>query len=314
MNPLKEHSAPSTRTLPFTIRIGFLLRSLAGSLRRLAAYLNGLGGHMVFIPRPEDIYIASYPGSGTTWLQMIVYQLASQGNTHFAHICEVVPFFERSLQVGRNLNVLPPPRLFKTHYSHRRLPKVGKYIYVYRNGKDVLLSYFHFYKSHLRYRGSFEEFFERFLEGRVGYGSWFNHVSEWKAYAARNPNCLIVRYEDLQENLAEWLPKIADFCGQSIETEKCTTILEHCSFDFMKRHEDKFDHTTGVLWELGLTQGNFIRLGQIDSWKQHFTREQSERFEAVLRLRGSDSECCVGHGEPLREDPIGSHHIPNRLW
>ena len=40
-----------------------------------------------------DIFICSYPKSGTTWTQNIVYQLVTRG-APLAHISEYVPFFE----------------------------------------------------------------------------------------------------------------------------------------------------------------------------------------------------------------------------
>ena len=36
-----------------------------------------------FRPRPDDIFIASYPRSGTTWMQMILYQMISGGDMDF---------------------------------------------------------------------------------------------------------------------------------------------------------------------------------------------------------------------------------------
>lgn len=238
---------------------------------------------MTFVPRPDDIYIVSYPRSGTTWLQMILYQLVGNGDFDFTHISEVVPFFERSLRAGHNLNCLNSPRLFKTHYPYARLPKQGRYIYVQRDGRDVLLSYFCFYRSHLGYVGSFDQFFERFLRGQVGYGSWFNHVARWRQHAAHT-NCLWLCYEDLVQDLRPCLSKIADFCGQSIPAQRYATTIERCSFEFMKEHEDRFDHTTAVLRELGLSYGKFIRKGQVGTWRDQLTAEQNARFQNNVRF------------------------------
>jgi hypothetical protein len=48
-----------------------------------------------------------------------------------------------------------------------------------RNGKDVAVSFFHFSRSHHGFRGTFDEFFDRFMWGRVEWGSWFKHVKGW---------------------------------------------------------------------------------------------------------------------------------------
>ena len=42
----------------------------------------------------KTLFIASYPKSGTTWLQVIIYNLLTNGNQEFNHISEYSPFFE----------------------------------------------------------------------------------------------------------------------------------------------------------------------------------------------------------------------------
>jgi prepilin-type processing-associated H-X9-DG protein len=102
--------------------------------------------------------------SGTTWTQMILYQLTTEGRMDFPHLTAVCPWFERTLKDGTAYDALPAPRVFKSHLSYRKVPKGPcKYIYVARDGKDVAVSYYHFQKTHMGYKGTFDEFFERFL-------------------------------------------------------------------------------------------------------------------------------------------------------
>lgn len=274
-----SHNGEITLSHRVSHLIQFGLRPLDAVARRLRLASKLL----LFEPRPDDIYLVSYPRSGTTWLQMILYQLTSDGGMGLAHISEVIPFFEHSIDIARNLNNLPSPRIFKTHCRYRQLRKFpGRYIYIVRNGRDVLLSYFHFHNTHFGFRSTFDDFFQAFVQGKVAYGSWFQHVAEWHAHSVE-PNVLLLRYEDLIENLAKWLLIIAEFCHVQIPPENYPRIMERCTFSFMKEHESKFDHINELLWERGFITGNFIRQGRVGAWAEYFTNEQDEAFERLLQ-------------------------------
>jgi hypothetical protein len=44
-----------------------------------------------FGQRDSDIYVVSYPRSGTTLMQMILYQMTTDGDMGFKHIYDVSP-------------------------------------------------------------------------------------------------------------------------------------------------------------------------------------------------------------------------------
>ncbi len=279
------------RPLALTLRVLALLPTLLASLlSQLALVINWLRLRYVeYVPRPTDIFLVTYPRSGTTWLQMILYQLATDGDMNIPHIAQFIPWFERLCETGKNVETLPSPRIFKSHLAWRRtwytIPKgAGKYIYLVRDGRDVVVSYFHFYKSHLNFQGDFSTFFDLFLRGKVQYGSWFRHVAGWETQK-HQPNVLWLKYEDLLTDLAGNLRKIADFCGFQIAPERWPTIIARCSFAFMKQHEIKFDHAAELLWERGVISGSFIRKGQAAGWKDNLTPEQQAAFEKK----------CAGH-------------------
>jgi peroxiredoxin len=238
-----------------------------------------------FVPRRDDIFVVTYPRSGTTWMQMILYQLTTAGAMDFAHITTVCPWFERSLADGTAYDALPSPRVFKSHLPHRKIPRGPcKYIYVARDGRDVAVSYYHFYTTHVGFRGTFAEFFERFLSGEVGYGSWFRHVRGWWEHRD-DPHVLFLRYEELAANLPDCLRRIAAFCDLEVDPGRWPGILERCSFAFMKRHESQFDPLTAMLYERGFRPHSHLRQGQAGGWRVQLSPRQARRFDQAMNRR-----------------------------
>jgi hypothetical protein len=266
-----------------------LLGMVAALLQWLGDLLRGAGGRtqlfnlrrFAFVPRPDDIFIVTYPRSGTTWMQMILYQLTTDGNMDFPHIYEYCPEFERSALSAGGFEARPSPRLFKSHLPFHQIPKGPcKYIYVVRDGRDVAVSYYHLYRSHYGYRGTFEEFFDRFMRGRVDAGSWFAHVKGWWRHR-HDRNVLCLRYEELLGDLEGTIRKIIAFCGLPVREDRFPSILERCSFALMKPHESQFDPLVGKLWEQGLQLGAFLRRGQAGEGKERLNADQTARFEGV---------------------------------
>jgi methylamine dehydrogenase accessory protein MauD len=237
-----------------------------------------------FAPRPDDIFIVTYPRSGTTWMQMILHQLTSGGDMDFAHIEQVCPWWEHSLHRQR-LNDLASPRVFKSHLSRGKMPPLpGRYLYVARDGKDVAVSYYHFYTSHMGFRGTFADFFERFLAGQVQSGSWFRHVRGWWEHRA-DANVLFLRYEDLLADLPDCLRKIIGFCGLQVAPGLLPGILERCSFAFMKQHEHRFDPLLARPFEQGSRPHAFLRRGQAGAWREQLSPRQAKRFDRAFHRR-----------------------------
>lgn len=283
------------------------LGACAGSIDRAAERLADaarvarfLRGRLELTPRPDDVFISSYPRSGTTWMQFIVLQLVRSAGPEpdrvldYEHISQVTPWYERSLAVGsrtaRDLDAMPAPRVFKSHLPLRWLPPAGRCIYMVRDGMDVARSYYHFYRSHLRFEGSFDAFYRRFLAGDLQYGSWFKHVAGWRAHAD-DPRVLIVRYEQLRHRFDATLERVAAHLGVPLPADLAARIAERSSFAFMKRHESKFDFTTEVLLERGVRRSAFLRAGAVGEGAE-LTPAQQERFRrrAARRVRLADLE------------------------
>ena len=87
-----------------------------------------------FAMRPDDVLIATYPKTGTTWTMQVMHQIrcvaagvAADGES-FEEITEVVPWDVLALDCGQDLNASQgvKPRLFKSHESAETAARGGR--------------------------------------------------------------------------------------------------------------------------------------------------------------------------------------------
>jgi hypothetical protein len=248
-----------------------------GDLRRTAAFARGMA---LWQPRPDDVFVATYPRSGTTWMQLLLHRLV-RPEVEFRHINDACPWVERSLAVGsitpEALAQLPSPRIFKTHLLRQWLPREGRFVVLVRDPADVAVSYHALYRAYLGFHGSLDEFLERFAAGRVQYGSWWAHVRSWERHAG--PNVTFVRYEALRADPARELRRVAERTGLPSDAERIAAAVEGASLSRMKAMEERFDHATSLLLERGVRPRSFIGRGQGST--DALTAEQRARIEAA---------------------------------
>ncbi|MBK8010274.1 MAG: sulfotransferase domain-containing protein [Deltaproteobacteria bacterium] len=254
---------------------------------RAARFLHGAAE---FESRPDDVFVSSYPRSGTTWVQFILYLLTSDRRVDFRHISEVQPWFERSLALGSrtaaDFRERPSPRVFKSHLPRRWLPKTGRFVYVFRRVEDVLVSYYEFYRSHLAYADDFGSFVERFVAGRLQYGSWWKHVFGWMRFRD-DPTVKILRYEDLKRAPDRVISELATFLmpGHKLERAVLDDVLEKARFDSMKREEHRFDPVTELLIDRGHIEKSFLRAGRVGGRAlDEETRRRLEEAENAAKM------------------------------
>jgi len=253
--------------------------------------------------RLGDICYTSYPKSGSTWLAYILVMIVNSGRipTDKNSLRDCLQWVESSWTYPRSENeieALPSPRIFKSHMPYSMAlggdPAENdcKYIYIARNPKDVAVSYYFFERQKSwsgYYTGSWSHWLEMFCKGTVQRGSWFEHVLSW--WEKRHlPNVLFICYEDLQFDFMQELRTIVEFLGRSLDEGIPKEISVRARFDNMQK--DRFSN----MHEIKEFQG-FFRQGQVGSWKQQFTREQSEVFDSLYnqKMEGSGLNLNVAH-------------------
>jgi len=255
--------------------------------------------------RDDDIVIATYGKSGTTWLQQIVAQLLFSG----ADGLEVA-------QMSPWLDLRVPPREMKLAaaeaQTHRRFLKThlpvdalvfsprAKYLYVARDGRDVVWSLFnhHTMANALWYRmlnetpglvgppigkpgASVRQYFLEWLDGD-GHPFWpfWENIASWWAVRAL-PNVMLLHFAQLKKDMPGEIRRIARFLDIEIDETRWPQIVEHCSFDYMKKHGEKSAPLGGALWEGGAE--SFLHKGTNSRWKDVLTAEDCRRYEILAQ-------------------------------
>ncbi|KAL1495431.1 hypothetical protein AB1Y20_016799 [Prymnesium parvum] len=273
--------------------------------------------------RPSDVFIASYPKSGTTWMQHIVHTLVTDAASPLAHISDACPFFEvdRTWSEHESGELAPTVRenhralgrrLFNTHLRWEMMPRQGeadaadataaagaKYIYLTRDGRDACVSFFH-HLSHQAvedggYRGGFDRFVVEWSAGALPFGSWAAHLKSWLGGAAADPRVLVVSYEGMKADLRREVLRVRTHLRLPLSERRVDELLPRFTFEWMRSHEEQFNPRS-VRWvasEEEEAEGHgeapraepfhFIRSGQTGEGKQRFNQAQEELFAAMIR-------------------------------
>lgn len=193
------------------------------------------------IARPTDVFISPFAKCGTTWMQQIVHGLRSNGAMAFEEITAVVPWLELAHDMGLDPDApqVAEPRAFKSHLHWEEIPKGGRYIVVFRDPVDAMLSLFKVFEGWWFEEGaiSVEEFTEYYL-ARHGHSYW-DHAASWFRQRARE-EILCVTFEEMKRDLPGIVARVAAHMGgyppgvQEIATRQA-------GFEFMKKHGKQFD-------------------------------------------------------------------------
>ncbi|XP_073531994.1 amine sulfotransferase-like isoform X2 [Phyllobates terribilis] len=196
--------------------------------------------------RESDVFLVTYPKSGTVWTQQILSLILNEGHRNGTeHIDNMTraPWLEYNI-ANVNFSNRPSPRLFTSHLPYYLMPrdlmlKKGKIVYVCRNPKDCLVSYYHFYKrfSSFNFTMNIEQFMDLFTSGRVLGGSWFDHVRDWNTHKDEF-NILFVTYEEMVKDLRSAVLKICKFLDKSLDVKAVDMVVGKATFKTMKDDPD----------------------------------------------------------------------------
>jgi len=193
-------------------------------------------------------------------------------------------------------------RLFKTHNA---LGSVNNYnftdrdntcgcIYIVRDPRNVITSVKNYFEQ------NYDEALEFLLDERailsekvenkyVNFnflGSWQNHYKSWldnKLFPT-----LLVKYEDLEDKALLILEEVQNFINKvgnlknKFDKEKAKKCIKNCSFDLLKKEEEKSGFPEALLGQKTQNKIKFFNLGKDNDWKKILPENTLNQLNKIL--------------------------------
>lgn len=254
--------------------------------------------------RDDDIVIATWSKTGTTWMQQIVSQLLHNGDPE---VCPNVlsPWLDMRVapldEILGLLNDQKQRRFIKTHLPADALPwnPTAEYIFIARDVRDTIWSLHHHFSIGTSTlwqllneypgrvgppmspppadpRGPLTDLLEDDTRPTIPWPFWSLMRSWW---ALRDqPNVLLVHFGDMKKDLDGEMKRIAAFLGvDGLTDSQWKGAVEHSGFDWMKEHADRFAPPQAeAFFEGGAKQ--FINKGTNNRWANALSEEDNKKF------------------------------------
>ncbi|HLR61015.1 MAG TPA: sulfotransferase domain-containing protein [Lentibacillus sp.] len=224
----------------------------------------------------DDICLVAYPKSGNNFLLFLVAMLLYRKKIDWATKGEMIQNVSSA-----PIENLPTPRLVWSHDRYN--PSYPKVIYLVRDPRDVVISYYHHFQKYYGETRDFDEYFDAFMEGDIGPGMWDANIESWLDKQEKIKNgFLLVKYEDLLENTSKEAKRIINFLNLDRTEQEINEAVNWSSFDNMKALEQKQQsHLNGNSPFVNHNMP-FVREGKANKWKSVLSKEQQQQIDQTF--------------------------------
>lgn len=232
---------------------------------------------LVFETRADDVFLVSFPKSGNTWLRFILGYYYYPETCSFNTIDALLPDIHYNPDA---ISGMSERRFIKSHFPYSKLHQTEKYskvVYVVRDGRDVMVSYYFYLK-----RGgvfsediSFEDALVIMEQATLfEYSNWSMHVESW--LTSGHSDLHLIRYEDLLDDPLGVAMGLFEFIGDPADPGKLQEALAQSDFKSLREKEEKMnDFWRGKPADPSI---RFIRKGRKRDWENHFSEQQARQF------------------------------------
>lgn len=250
--------------------------------------------------RDDDIVIATWGKSGTTWMQQIVSQLVFKGaDDIYGQMLSPWIDFRIAPQMLEMAAAQTHRRFLKTHLPLDALvfSPTAKYIYVGRDARDVAWSWFHHHSSFSaaayealndppgrpgalleRPDPDIHRYYHAWLDNDASPNAPFwQHVQSW--WDVRHlPNVMLLHYANLKADPEGEMRRIARFLDIEVGESTWPKIRAHCEIDYMREQAAKSE-TLEFLFDGGGAE--FIHKGTNGRWRDVLSVEDIAKCDRI---------------------------------
>ncbi|WP_431135808.1 sulfotransferase domain-containing protein [Psychroserpens mesophilus] len=220
----------------------------------------------------DDVFIVGYPKSGNTLMQHLISHLVYGFNQEASRtmVNLIVPdIYANSYYFRFNERCY-----FKSHDLPK--PEYKKVIYIMRDGRDALLSFYHMRKNmgkplHI----------DDLYSGKVKFrnATWSEHIEHWE----KNPfeaDILWIKFENLKTNKKEELKRICEFLNISRSETDLEDVMKFTSLEHMRALEKRKDWAR-MKKVTNFNDGSFVGKGKIKSYTEEVSQDAIKSFEFI---------------------------------
>jgi hypothetical protein len=223
--------------------------------------------------RPQDVMLASYPRSGSTWFRFLLTESLTGSSAEWSDVNRTIPY------VGGHRDAPPllagEGRLVKTH--DRAAGPCERAILIVRDPRDVAVSEYRWF-ARGGYEGDLETFLRSWLEGSLSlFGTWAENTRYWLDGNLAPHDLHVVRFEDLRSDPFASTRDALVFAGASASDPAVRAAVDGNTIERSREKEaragtdDVKQHRTGE---------RFVGEGAVEAWKTKLTEQQTRRVEA----------------------------------
>jgi hypothetical protein len=214
-----------------------------------------------------------------------VRHLLWPGDTSDTHLDTIVPWINENISSLEEFEARDNPRVLKTHDPAEWLDDIvagtdAKIIFVFRNPKDQAVSFYKHMKimpdrKEAMANVEFQDFYRDVVRNpkKFYYGLWEDHVSGYLSTRDRR-NMLVLRFEDMKEDLPREIRKISEFIGVQYDEDLIEEVARKTDFNYMKQ-----DVTCNKSFIY--KSSDFFSSGKVGSWAGFLTEEQATELDLI---------------------------------